>query len=137
MDTMNISYSKLGLAVMVASAVGLALTTFASQSHSAETARVTAAPLKLSIDTRCDSGNATFQIQNTGHAWPKASTFAVYRLAKGKAHLIAKRRMRLKAGQKASFRVKASRNTTGNLGLNVDPSWYKRKKVLDARLTCR
>ncbi|MEK9726253.1 MAG: hypothetical protein VW405_22580 [Rhodospirillaceae bacterium] len=50
--------------------------------------------------------------------------------------VISKRRMRLQAGQQASFWIKANRNTTGRLGLSVDPSWYDRRKVLDARLDC-
>jgi len=131
------SQHRIGIALMAVSAVGLAAIALSTQSHSAETAQAGAAALKLEITTRCDRGAATFQVKNAGTAWPKTSTFAVYRLSPGGGHVIAKRRMRLSAGQKASFRIKASRNTTGRLGLNVNPSWYSRAKVLDAKVDCR
>lgn len=137
MDMMKRPNSKLGLALMTASAVGLALVTMTTVSHSAELSQAQTAPLKLAIASECQGRQGTFRVKNAGEAWPKSSTFAIYRLADGKAHLIASRRMRLNAGQQASFRIKAVKNTTGQLGLSVDPSWYERRRVLDAKLVCR
>ena len=142
---MNHSYPRIGLAVMAISAIGLAFVALSSPSHSAaksrqsgpETAQAATPNLKLEIATQCRAGEATFKIKNAGAAWPKSSTFEIYRLAKSRGHVIAKRRMRLSAGQQASFRIKASKNTTGRLGLSVDPSWFERRKGYDAKLECR
>jgi len=134
---MRISYPRLGLAVMAISAIGLAVVAMTSTVHSAETARAAAPDLNLQIASQCNGRNAIFRITNAGVAWPKSSTFSIYRLSRDKGHIIAKRRMRLSAGQQASFKIKASKNTTGRLGLSVDPSWFERRKIYDAKLDCR
>ena len=45
--------------------------------------------------------------------------------------------MRLSSGPQASFRIKASRNPTGQLGLSVQPGWYAKSKGYDATVDCR
>jgi hypothetical protein len=105
--------------------------------HSAETALVPGSALRLEVQTACLDGNTTFKVKNAGAAWPKTSTFAIYRIAAGKGQMISKRRMRLAPGQQASFRVKASRNPTGKLGIFVRPGWYQRKANYDAIKVCR
>ena len=135
---MLLSYQRAGLYLMAAAAIGLAVLVFSQTADATETAQAATSALKLQIDTDCKAGDATFKVQNTGDAWPKSSTFSIYRiLGEGKGHVISKRRMRLNSGQRASFRIKASKNTTGRLGISIDPSWYQRDRRLDAKLECR
>ncbi len=134
---MLLTRDNLGLAIMAIAALGLALTAAASESKSAEMAQAATSALKLNVATACDNGNATFQVKNAGQDWPKSSTFAIYRIGSGAKQMISKRRMRLKDGQKASFKVKASKNTTGRLALWVKPSWYRRAFNYDATVSCR
>ena len=135
---MLLSYQRAGLYLMAAAAIGLAVLVFIQTADATETAQAATSALKLQIDTDCKAGDATFKVQNTGDAWPKSSTFSIYRiLGEGKGHVISKRRMRLNSGQRASFRIKASKNTTGRLGISIDPSWHHRDRRLDAKLECR
>lgn len=135
---MLLSYQRAGLYLMAAAAIGLAVLVFSQTADATEAAQATTSALKLQIDTDCKAGDATFKVQNTGDAWPKSSTFSIYRiLGEGKGHVISKHRMRLNSDQRASFRIKASKNTTGRLGISIDPSWYQRDRRLNAKLECR
>jgi len=135
---MLLSYQRAGLYLMAAAAIGLAVLVFSQTADATEAAQAATSALKLQIDTDCKAGDATFKVQNTGDAWPKSSTFSIYRiLGEGKGHVISKHRMRLNSGQRASFRIKASKNTTGRLGISIDPSWYQRDRRLNAKLECR
>ena len=123
---------------MAAAALGLEVLVFSQTADATETAQAATSALKRQIDTDCKAGDATFKVQNTGDPWPKSSTFSIYRiLGEGKGHDISKRRMRLNSGQRASFRIKASKNTTGRLGISIDPSWYHSDRRLDAKLEGR
>ena len=92
--------------------------------------------LKLEMSSSCSDGVSRFKITNRGPDWPKASSFSIFRIEGADKYPVSLRRMRLKSGQTASFAVKRSRNPSGNLGLFVDPGWYKRAFVFDATLTC-
>jgi len=138
--------NRLGVTLMAAAAAGLLVSMFIKEANSAgsagsagsaETAQAMRNAMKLEVSTGCKDGDATFRVRNLGSSWPKSSTFAIYRLGKGGRQMVSKRRMRLKDGQKASFRVKRSKNPTGRLALWVDPSWYKRQFDFDATVTCR
>ena len=69
-----------------------------------------------------------------------SATFAIYNMRKkGKKRvrkLISKRRMRLKYGQRASFKIKTSQLPSGRVGLWVKPGWYKRDFDYDATVRC-
>lgn len=126
-----------GVLIMTIAAAGLALSAYISPAHSAETAQAVVGAVNLEIMTRCDKGNTTFNVRNVGINWPKSSTFAIYRISGANKQLISQRRMRLNDGQKASFRIKKSRNLTGRLGIWVKPNWYSRKFAFDAKVVCR
>jgi len=102
-----------------------------------QNASVTSGALRLNVATSCENGNAVFKVTNRGGEWPKASIFAIYRLGGEGKQIVSSRRMRLKANQTSTFQIKASKNPTGQLGLFVDPSWYKRGFDYDATLRCR
>ncbi len=95
-----------------------------------------ASEMKLEVSTSCSNGVSRFKIKNQGPDWPKAGSFSIFRIDGGKKYPVSARRMRLKQGQFASFTVKKSRNPSGNLGLFVGPTWYKRAFAYDATLTC-
>ncbi len=129
-------HRQYALAVFASVAItGLATATFAEES-----ARATAGLLKMDIMVQCQDGNAVFRIRNVGDAWPKTSTFAIYNMRKeGKKRLrklISKRRMRLKDGQRASFKIKTGKLPTGRVGLWVKPGWYQRDFDYDATVSC-
>ena len=129
-------YHRYALAAFVSVAVtGITATTFAE-----ERAQVAAGHLKMDIMVNCQDGNAVFRIKNVGNAWPKTSTFAIYNMRKkGNKRvrkLISKRRMRLKGGQRASFKIKTANLPTGRVGLWVKPDWYKREFDYDATVSC-
>ncbi len=96
-----------------------------------------ATPLGVEISASCVDGDTVFRLANTGDSWPEQGKFALYRLDGDKRQMVSARRMRLTQGQKASFRVKARHNPTGQIGLFVEPLWYERPFILDAQVTCR
>lgn len=100
-------------------------------------ASVSSGMLRLNVSTSCENGNAVFKVTNRGGAWPKASIFSIYRMGGESKQVISSRRMRLKENQSSTFKIKASKNPTGHLGLFVDPSWYKRGFDYDATIRCR
>jgi hypothetical protein len=104
--------------------------------EAAEAAQATASVLKMEIMSNCQNGNAMFRIRNAGDAWPKTSNFAIYHMGKDGKTLIAKRAMRLKDGQRASFKVNTEKYPDGQLGLWVEPGWYKREFAYDATVNC-
>ena len=101
-----------------------------------EVAAIQVADLNLNVDGECRDGVATFKVSNQGETWPKLATIAIYRVGNGAPKRISARRMRLSNGQMATFKVPPTKNTTGRLGLFVEPSWVKRKFAFDATLTC-
>ncbi|MBC8338434.1 MAG: hypothetical protein H8E39_07060 [Alphaproteobacteria bacterium] len=133
-------YCKHALAVFASIAItGLATASSATES-APESAQATAGILKMNIVVNCQDGNATFRVKNIGDAWPKTSTFAIYNMRKeGKKRLrrlISKRNMRLKDGQRASFRIKTENLPSSRLGLWVKPGWYQRDFDYDAVVNC-
>ena len=102
-----------------------------------QNAAVSSGVLRLDVQTSCENGSTVFKVTNQGGAWPKSSVFGIYRMGGATKQVISSRRMRLKANQSSTFRIKASKNPTGELGLFVDPSWYKRGFDYDAVARCR
>ncbi|NQW01038.1 MAG: hypothetical protein HQ483_15135 [Rhodospirillales bacterium] len=93
--------------------------------------------LRLEVTTSCENGSSVFKVTNRGGEWPKSSIFAIYRMGDQTKQVISSRRMRLKGEQSSTFRIDATKNPTGQLGLFVDPSWYKRGFEYDATVRCR
>ena len=133
-------YRKHALAVFASiTLAGSATASFATES-APESAQVSPGVLNMNIAVDCQDGSAMFKIRNVGDAWPKTSTFAIYNMRKkGKKRLrrlISKRNMRLKDGQRASFRIKTENLPTSRLGLWVKPGWYQRDFDYDAVVNC-
>jgi len=101
-----------------------------------EVAAIQVADLNLNVDGECRDGVASFKVSNQGETWPKLATIAIYRIGNGAPKRVSARRMRLSDSQMATFKVPPAKNTTGRLGLFVEPSWVKRKFAFDATLTC-
>ena len=126
------------LAAMTSVAVA-ALASASPMSDTAEAADAAQAgigALKMEIMTNCQNGTALFRVRNAGEAWPKTSNFVIYHLGKDGKTLIAKRAMRLKDGQRASFKISMDNYPVGELGLWVEPGWYKRDFAYDATVSC-
>ncbi|MCH7937922.1 MAG: hypothetical protein IH994_12675 [Proteobacteria bacterium] len=87
----------------------IAITGIATAAMAVESAQTTAGVLKLNISANCEDGNVFFRVKNVGKDWPKTSTFAIYNMRKKSRKLISKRRMRLKDGQRASFKIKTAK----------------------------
>lgn len=107
---------------------------FANSSGPQQLAQASAGSLQLKVKTICKNGDAYFQIINEGKEWPKAGKISLYRT--NADTMVSQRRMRLKNGQKASFKVKKAAKTGAEIGLWVDPGWFKRPFKYDAKITC-
>jgi hypothetical protein len=108
-----------------------------SMLQKASVASVGSGMVRLDVTTACENGETVFKVHNRGEDWPKASIFGIYRLGGDNQQVVSSRRMRLKADQTSTFRIDANKNPTGQLGLFVDPSWYKRGFAYDATVRCR
>ncbi len=123
---------KLALGVLASFAIsGLTTASIADESAQAGVAR-----LKIDVSANCKGEDAYFRIRNSGEAWPKTSTFRIYNMRKGKRKLISKRRMRLKDGQRASFKIRTAKLPTNRVGILVKPGWYQREFAYDATIRC-
>jgi len=99
-------------------------------------AGTTSGAVNVDIVTECRDNRATFKVVNAGSAWPKQGVLGVYMIRPdGTASLIAKRRMRLIDGQRASFRVRTK--GAGQLAMFIAPTWYKRDFTYDAAVSCQ
>lgn len=115
-----------------AAALGAAL----AVSAAAPAAAPAAEPVLVRVSAGCADGEAMFQVQNVGGAWPKVGTISVYRVRGEDRLAVNKRVMRLADGQYASFKVKTAGIGSDSLALYVDPSWYGRAFAYDAAVTC-
>ncbi len=91
--------------------------------------------VRLEVTTICNREATMIKVRNAGVSWPKTSHFAIYDLAGGSSELLSKRRLRLKQGQHASFRIK-HKSGNARVGLWVEPSWYTRAFLYDAVVNC-
>ena len=114
----------------------IAISGLATASIAAESAQATVGHLKIDVSANCKGGDAFFRIRNSGEAWPKTSTFRIYNMTKGKRKLISKRRMRLKDGQRASFKIRTAKLPTNRIGIWIKPGWYQREFAYDATIRC-
>jgi len=123
-------------AALAAAVIGLSASSKAAESPQQSAQTAAAGFLKLEIMTACKGEHAFFRVRNAGEAWPKTSTFAIYLNGSKGRKLVAKRRMRLKDGQRASFRIKTNKLPKGELGLWIKPGWYQREFGYDATVDC-
>ncbi len=92
------------------------------------------AQLKLNVTARCEDSDAVFEIVNEGEPWPVMAKISVYRT--DSRALIATRQMRMTTGQKMAYKTKGSTEGKTEVGLWVEPQWYKRPFVFDAVIAC-
>ncbi len=102
-----------------------------------EVASVSIKPISVKIKATCENGVSVFRVFNTGSEWPETGTFSMYRLDGPNRQLISARKMRLDAGDAKTFRVSKKQNLTGQVGLAIEPSWYKRDAQIDSDVQCR
>lgn len=107
----------------------MACTSFGSRPMAQATAG-----FSVAVGSECKGSVAVFNIVNKGDDWPKTGTFAIYDTAKDK--LVMKRELRLVHGQKATFKVRRA-DRMGDVGLAIDPSWFRRAPGFDAMVRCR
>ena len=74
--------------------------------------------LQLHVVGSCRHGEAVFRVQNVGYSTSSFLTFKVFR--DRWSQVVSKRRMRLKAGQMATFIVKKVEPSLGEFGIHVD-----------------
>ncbi len=78
-----------------------------------------------------------FRVINTGSDWPEAGVFSMFRMDGPNRQEISARRMRLDAGEAKTFRVSKKQKLTGQIGLAIQPSWYKRDFQIDSEASCQ
>jgi hypothetical protein len=94
------------------------------------------APVDLEIVAACQKDTTIFKVVNKGPQFPEYGTIAIYQIGGPERRLLKNRRMRLSPGQSATFKIKGQINTTGQLGLYLNPSWYVRPSGLDSTINC-
>ncbi|MBE0532813.1 MAG: hypothetical protein IH626_18465 [Rhodospirillales bacterium] len=99
-----------------------------------EVAAVSIPDLGLQIVPACEGKTVTFDLVNTGEAWPAVGAIMILK-ASDRA-VLNRRNMRLAQGQKASFKLLAERNPGGEIAIYVAPTWFVREFTLDARISC-
>ena len=92
------------------------------------------AQLKINVTAKCDGEDAVFEILNEGELWPAMAKISVYRT--DSKTLLTSRSMRMAAGQKMAYKAKGSTEGKTDVGLWVEPQWYKRAFVFDAIIAC-
>ncbi len=102
-----------------------------------EVASLSVNPIKLKISSSCEAGETTFTVVNAGSDWPSTGTFSMFRIEGPNRQMISARRMRLDAGETKTFKVTKTQNMTGEVGMAIDPSWYKRSFQIDAAAKCQ
>jgi len=91
-------------------------------------------PIAVNIAYECIGENPTFTLVNKGNDWAKVASIEIVRIDDDMR--IVRRSMRMKAGQKATFRLPAKKVGQGEFGLILRPSWYEREVDYDARIRC-
>ncbi len=90
--------------------------------------------LRLDIITTCKNGAAVFRIRNEGLDWPKMAIFYLYR--GDNKDVLSKRRLRLKTGQSATFKIKSADQISSSIDLFIKTSWLNRRIKPDAYTSC-
>lgn len=100
-----------------------------------QVATLTGDKFDVEVSASCSKQGVSFQVTNLGEKWPRLSTINIYRTdTKG---VISKRRMRLVNSQQATFRVRGKKaEDVGEVGIWVEPSWFKRTFKYDAKINC-
>lgn len=102
-----------------------------------EVASLNIKPIAVKITSLCQDGVSVFLVTNTGSDWPSTGVFSMFRMDGPNRQLISARRLQLNAGEAKTFRVSKKQNLTGEVGLAIEPSWYKRNFQIDADAKCR
>lgn len=99
-----------------------------------ELAAISIPDLGLKVAPACDGKTVSFDLVNTGEAWPAVGAIMIIKATD--RTVLNRRNMRLAQGQKASFKLLAERNPGGEVALFVAPTWFVREFTLDARISC-
>tara|TARA_R110000787_G_scaffold186397_5_gene298066 strand:- start:12408 stop:12797 length:390 start_codon:yes stop_codon:yes gene_type:complete len=91
-------------------------------------------PISIKVTYECSGENPTFTLVNKGDDWTKLASIEIVRIDDDMQ--IVRRSIRMKAGQKATFRLPAKKVGQGEFGLVLRPSWYEREAGYDARIRC-
>ena len=89
--------------------------------------------VKVTISPSCEKGDSQFEIVNTGESWPGMAMISLVRM--DTKEVVTQREMRMRAGQKIVYRAKDSPDGV-EVGLRIEPTWYKRPPTLDSIVTC-
>ena len=93
--------------------------------------------VSVDVSSRCVAGDTIFTVKNTGAKRPKTGTFAIYRIDGPNRQMIRGRSFILEPGEVRKFKISEQQNLTGELGISVEPSWYKRPFTLDGGASCK
>ena len=102
-----------------------------------EVASLSVNPLKVKISSTCEGGETVFTVVNAGSDWPDTGVFSMFRIDGANRQMISARRMTLTAGETKTFKISKIQNMTGEVGMAIEPSWYKRPFQIDASAQCK
>ncbi|MDH5773130.1 MAG: hypothetical protein OEY84_08345 [Rhodospirillaceae bacterium] len=90
--------------------------------------------LQLEITSTCTEKGSLFRIINRGQKWPRNGVLHVY-FADDQSSMT-ERRIRLAPNQKVSFVIDNKKSGGRPVGMWIEPEWYKRDFVYDAKTSC-
>lgn len=105
--------------------------------HQTQPVQVAVVPLDgqfIQVSTMCQKGSAIFKITNTGEALPFAYSFNIVRVNSNT--VVSKRRLKMAAGQNATFKVKHADRIPSQIGLRVEAKDYERDGQIHALVRC-
>ena len=89
--------------------------------------------IKIKVTPSCEKGDSQFEIVNVGEAWPKMAKILLLRT--DTQAVVAERTMRMRPDQRIVYRAKDLPDGL-EIGLRIEPEWYKRTFAYDAVVTC-
>lgn len=91
-------------------------------------------PVTIEVAYECIGENPIFTLVNNGSDWTRVASIEIVLIDDDRQIFL--RSMRMKAGQKATFRLPTKKVGQGEFGLILHPSWYARNAGYDARINC-
>lgn len=90
--------------------------------------------LPVEVRSNCKEGDAVFIVKNLGAKFASAIDFSIVEISDGK--VFSKRRMNLRAGQSATFKLRDANKISGEIGLSMDAKWLPRDNHIYASVRC-
>jgi hypothetical protein len=90
--------------------------------------------MDLHVTSSCKNGTAIFKVSNVGEEKIEGVNFRLFKVTEGL--VVSKRRLSLKKGQTATFKVKNAQHIPDQIGLFIDSKAIPRAQKTDVSIQC-